>query len=133
MWEEFSIPIPYKGDRRRAEALLLKAANEATAGLRDAAASARARLEAKYFIDLETLEPKVYYNLTDNWVELHVRFLTPIRGVRAIKDELQRRLLDDLEAAGIEIASGTYAIVEFPPLRIDADLASVLERGREKS
>jgi small-conductance mechanosensitive channel len=134
MWEEISVPIPYKGDRRRAEELLLKAANDATAALRDSAASARARLEAKYFIDLETLEPKVYYNLTDNWIELHVRFLTPIRGVRAIKDEMQRRLLDDFEAAGIEIASGTYAIVDFPPLRVDRDavnqFASALAQGR---
>ena len=133
MWEEFSIPIPYKGDRRRAEELLLKAANDATAGLRDAATSARKHLEDKYFIDLETLEPKVYYNLTDNWVELHLRFLTPVRGVRAIKDELQRRLLNDFEAAGIEIASGTYAIVDFPPLRLSPDVASALARGREES
>jgi small-conductance mechanosensitive channel len=136
MWEEISIPIPYKGNRRRAEELLLKAANDATAAFRDTAASARMRLEAKYFIDLETLEPKVYYNLTDNWIELHVRFLTPVRGVRAIKDEMQRRLLDDFEAAGIEIASGTYAIVEFPPLRVDRDavtqFASALERGRSE-
>src|SRR4029079_14752661 len=95
MWEEISIPISYKGNRRRAEELLLNAANDATAASRDSAASARGRLEEKYFIDLETLEPKVYYNLTDNWVELHVRFLTPVRGVRAIKDELQSRRLHD--------------------------------------
>ena len=133
MWEEISIPIPYKGNRRRAEELLLDAANDATASIRDTAAAARTRLEEKYFINLDTLEPKVYYNLTDNWVELHVRFVTPVRGVRAIKDEMQRRLLDDFEAAGIEIASGTYAIVEFPPLRLDRDLASLLPQGREKS
>jgi small-conductance mechanosensitive channel len=131
MWEEISIPISYKGNRRRAEELLLNAANDATAAFRDTAASARGRLEEKYFIDLETLEPKVYYNLTDNWVELHVRFVTPVRGVRAIKDEMQRRLLDDFEAAGIEIASGTYAIVEFPPLRLAPDVASALTHGRE--
>jgi small-conductance mechanosensitive channel len=132
LWEELRIPVPYKGDRQRAEEILLKAARDVTAQIRQESTAARAKLQERYFIDLGDTGPRVYYHLTDNWVELHLRFLAPVRGVRALKDEMQRRLLTDFEAAGIEIASGTYEIVGFPPLRLEGKamdrIADALER-----
>jgi small-conductance mechanosensitive channel len=134
MWEELRIPIGYKADRRRAEAILTAAAHDVTASIRQAAGQARGKLEARYFIDLESLDPKIYYYLTDNWIELHLRFLTPVRGVRAIKDEIQRRVVDEFEAARIDIASGTYDIVGLPPVRLEGGaidrIAAALEQQR---
>jgi hypothetical protein len=57
--------------------------------------------------------------MTDNWLELSVRFLAPDHGTRPIKDAMSREILAGLNDADIEIASGTYAIVEMPPLRVD--------------
>jgi hypothetical protein len=77
-------------------------------------------LESSFTLPEEIqLEPKVYYRLTDNWVELSVRFIVPQRGVRAIKDSMNREILNALEEAKIEIASGTYEIVGLPPIRFD--------------
>ena len=133
MWEELRIPIGYKGDWRKAEEIMVACAREATADIREASEPARRNIEERYFINLGDLEPKVFVRLTDNWVELQLRFLTPVRGVRAVVDQIQRALLDRFAAAHIEIASGTYAIVEFPPLRIDGAavdrMAGALERA----
>lgn len=120
MWDELRIPILYKADRRRAEEILIGCAREATAGICEQGDAARRKLEERYFVDLGELEPRVFVHLTDNWIELQLRFLTPVRGIRSIVDEIQRKLLDRFEAARIEIASGTYAIVELPPVRIEA-------------
>ena len=38
-------------------------------------------MERKYFIDLETLNPQVFCRLTDNWLELSLRFITRPHGV----------------------------------------------------
>ena len=42
----------------------------------------------RYFADSTDLDPRVYWRLTDNWLELAVRFVTPERGVRAVKDAM---------------------------------------------
>ena len=57
--------------------------------------------------------------MTDNWLELTVRFLAPDHGIRPIKDAMSREILAELDKAKIGIASGTYAIVEVPPIRIE--------------
>ena len=63
-------------------------------------------------------EPKVYWRLTDNWLELTVRIITRDHGIRVVKDTMSRDVLRALDAAGIGIASATYEIVGLPPLEI---------------
>ena len=48
-----------------------------------------------------------------------MRFLAPDHGIRRIKDQMSRDILAALDKARIGIASGTYAIVEVPPIRIE--------------
>jgi len=57
----------------------------------------------------------VYWRITDNWLELWLRFLVPHRGVRMIKDRMSRDILTGLDQARISVAS---AIVGLPELRI---------------
>ena len=102
MWEELHLPVAY-AHRDAAEKILLEAARSATAAVLEVAEPARHKLETRYRIDLETLAPIVYYELTSKRLELHVRFLTPVRGVRAIKDEIQRTVVARFDEAGIPI------------------------------
>ena len=77
------------------------------------------RLEEDFGIAVGEIDPRVYWRMTDNWLELTVRFLLPDHGGRRIKDAMSREILDGLYKAKIEIASGTYAIVEVPPLKVE--------------
>lgn len=70
-----------------------------------------------------SLDPAVYWRITDNWLELSLRFLVPHRGVREIKDRMSRDILAGLDAAGIGIASATYDIVGLPPVRVRDEVA----------
>ena len=78
----------------------------------------RHEMERRYFVSLGELEPKVYYRLTDNWLELTVRFITKDRGGRDLKDMMSRDILQAFDEAGIGIASATFEIVGLPPLRL---------------
>ncbi len=71
----------------------------------------------QYHLDLETLEPRVYYRITDNWLELSLRFLSHDRSTRELKDRIARAILQGFDEAGIGIASTTIDIVAFPPVR----------------
>ena len=47
-----------------------------------------------------------------------MRFLAPDHGTRRIKDGISRDLIARLDEANIQIASGTYAIVQLRPIQI---------------
>ena len=75
----------------------------------------------RFFMQPASIEPKVFYRLTDNWLELTVRFLSEDRGVREAKDAISREILREFDAAGIGLASATFDIVGLPPLRMILD------------
>lgn len=120
LWEEIRLPVKYGDDRNRAEQILLEAARRHTAELAKEATAAIKPLREVYYLPEELdVEPSTYYRLTDNWLELSVRFIARERGVRGLKDRMSRDILAALEAAGIGIASGTYEIVGVPPLKVE--------------
>ncbi|MGY1609265.1 mechanosensitive ion channel domain-containing protein [Geodermatophilus sp. SYSU D00700] len=118
LWEELSLPIRYTDDRGRAEQILLDAARRQTVAADDVPAAALAAMQQRYFVREADLEPRVYWRLTDNWLELTVRFLTGVYGVRDVKDTMAREVLAALEEAGIGLASATFEVVGVPPLRL---------------
>ena len=118
IWEEMSIPITYTADRRRAEQILLEAAGRHTVAVSELGEEARREMERRYSVSLGDLGPKVYYRLTDNWLELTVRFIAKEHGVRDLKDAMSRDILQAFHEAGIGIASATLEIVGLPPLRL---------------
>jgi small-conductance mechanosensitive channel len=124
LWDEMHLPIPYNGDRNRAEQILLETIRRHTVKIAEVAEKDLEELRRRYFVDSASLEPKVYFRLTDNWVDMTVRFVAKSRGIRELKDTMSREILDALDAAGIQIASTTYEIVGLPPLRIEGGVPS---------
>jgi small-conductance mechanosensitive channel len=118
IWEEVTIPIAYRDDRQRAEQALLRAAAGQAVDPRQIAPETLRRLQQHYDISLEDFKPRVYWRLTDNWLEMTVRLLVHDRGTREAKDAISRELLAQLDQAGIGIASATMEIVGLPPLQV---------------
>ncbi len=118
VWEEMHIPISYQDDRHRAEQILLETAQQHTIHLEQMSEEALAEMERRYFMHRADIKPHVYLRITDNWVELALRFIAPQYDIRALKDKMSRQILSDLEKAGIGIASGTYDIVGLPPIKV---------------
>jgi small-conductance mechanosensitive channel len=120
IWEEVHVPIPYRANRERAERILLDAAHAAVAETATASAAAREALQERYGVSLEMHTPRVFWRLTDNWLDLAVRFVVPEHGIREIKDRFTRRVLDEFDRAGLEIASTTVEISRIARVRVDA-------------
>lgn len=75
------------------------------------------------------MTPRVYYRITDNWLELTVRFIVTDHSIRNIKDAVSRDILKAFDRAGIGIASATFDIVGFPSLKI---LNSFQEQAKDQ-
>ena len=118
IWEEMVIPITYTANRVKAEEIMLAAAAKHALKASEVSQAELDLMRTRYFISVGDLEPKVYYRITDNWLELTVRFLFNVRGVRDLKDAMSRDILTGFDAAGLGIASATYDIVGFPPVRL---------------
>ena len=81
-------------------------------------------MRKRYFVKDAQFEPKVYWRIMDNWVELTVLFAVSEHGVREIKDRMSREILAGLDAAKIGIASGTYDILGLPAIRVKMEKAA---------
>ena len=118
IWEEMAIPISYKDDRQAAQKIMLNAAEDLTVQITGLAEAVIAEMERRYVMRRADLHPRVYMRLTDNWVELSVRFLALDHSIRDLRDKMSRRILDELEKSHIGIASTTFEVVGIPPLKI---------------
>jgi small-conductance mechanosensitive channel len=119
LWEELTLPIPYAADRAAAERILLQVAERHTEPLGRMSRETSDEMQRRYFLRASDLQPRVYYRLTDNWLELTLRFIAKDHEVRELKDAISRDVLRGLEEAGIELASAGFKIVGLPPLRIE--------------
>ncbi|MGI8553202.1 MAG: mechanosensitive ion channel family protein [Dehalococcoidia bacterium] len=118
IWEEIAIPITYSTDRACAEQILLDCAGGHTVQINEMSREALQVMRERYFLQTDDLTPRVYYRITDNWLELTVRFVVNERGIRDLKDAISRDILTAFDKAGIGIASATYDIVGLPLLRL---------------
>jgi small-conductance mechanosensitive channel len=120
LWEEIHVGVGYNDKYEQAEQILLDVARKHTTPIAKMTGEARRHLKHVYDLDPPNVEPRVFYQMTDNWVQLNLRFIVPDRGIREIKDAMYRDILRGMKEAGIAVASGTYDIVGLPPIRIDS-------------
>jgi small-conductance mechanosensitive channel len=118
IWEELIIPIPYDADRAKAEAILMEVARRQSMSLNELSEAALQQMRRRYVLGPSDVFPAVYYRLTDNWLELTVRFVVPDRGIREVKDAMSRAILEAFEQAHIPLASQTVEVVRLPPLSL---------------
>lgn len=119
IWDEINLPVKYGDDADQVEQLLLESARRHALTSQKIGEEEVKRLEKDFGVAVGDVDPRVYWRMTDNWLELTIRFLLPDHGGRGIKDAMSREILDGLYRSKIEIASGTYAIVEVPPIRVE--------------
>ncbi len=118
IWEEMMIPITYQADRAYVERTLIDAARLHATDPDTMAVGAKEHLQHTFGVEPIELQPRVYWRITDNWMELTVRFIVGTHQIRGAKDAMTRHIIGKLDEAGIGIASATYDIVGMPLLRI---------------
>ncbi len=113
-----AIPITYTADRAKVEQILLDAAHAHALDPDSIAAVAKQDLQARFGVEPIDLDLKVFFRITDNWLELTVRFVLGTHQIWAAKDAMSRQIVTELDRACIGIASATYDIVGFPAIEM---------------
>jgi small-conductance mechanosensitive channel len=123
VFEELALPVPYTADRQRAESILLDVARRHTVEASQMGQEALEEMRRRYFMERPSTEPRVYWRLTDNWLELTVRFVAREHGVRDVKDRMSREILQGLDEAGMGLASTSFEIVGMPAVQVSLNNA----------
>ena len=124
------IPITYQADRSRVEQIMLDAARLHATDPNAMASEAKDDLRTRFGVQTIELDPRVFYRITDNWLELTVRFIVGTHQIRGAKDAMSRHIIAQLDAAGIGIASATYDIVGFPKIEVKSSSATAVLSDR---
>ena len=115
IWDEISVPIAFHQDFAKAEAIMLKAANAQARTAKRLGKEEIRRLEERFGIEAGEIDPRVFWRITEDWMELTVRFLGPDHGIRHIKDQMTREMIAGLEKANIVIAATRQEGVTLEP------------------
>lgn len=115
VWDELTIPVTYESDIDRAQDIVQTVIEEETAGMAEHASEEIGEIRKKYFMSRRETRSRLYTELTDNWVNVHARYITDARKRRETHNAVSERILEEFEAADdVEVASQTIAITRFP-------------------
>lgn len=119
LWDEITIPITYTSNWRRAAEIMLAHGEEYTAHLQADAQAGLVALDRRYpAVDDAPVTPSLYTVMTDNWIEMTLRYVVEAHERRAVLNKLHQELLIHFEEEPeITVASATFEIVGFPPMR----------------
>jgi small-conductance mechanosensitive channel len=115
IWDEVSLPIRFSSNYRRAEACILDAANKHAVTAERIGAKEIKRLEERFGIAVGDIDPRVFWRITENWLELTVRFLGPDHGIRGIKDKMTRDIVAAFARDGVMFGATRQEAVEAEP------------------
>jgi small-conductance mechanosensitive channel len=118
LWEEMRFGLHYEEDLQKAERIALEVARQHTAQTVAEGRDNLERLRRRFPLQAADLEPRTYLRMTDNWVELALRFLVRAWGTRATKDAMTREILARYRAEGITIASASFEVARLPELTV---------------
>jgi len=127
VWDEVTLPFTYDSDWRLAGEIMLSHGQEYVSDLHQDATEKLQDMMVRYPLQQTQVEPTLYLTITDNWIEMSLRYVVRARERRTVKAQLHRELLQHFEREeSIQVASATFEIVGLPALRGE------LKLGRQK-
>jgi len=120
IWDEIMLPLTYDTDWKAAQEMVLRVAEEETKGAINKAETGISKLKDRYYMSQKRfIRPRIFLKMTDNWLEMYLRYITDVEERRGTHDNLNRRILEEIQKSdNIKLASATYDIVGFPEVRI---------------
>jgi len=106
IWDEISLPITYDSDWKKASDIILEIVKKQTENIAVKADKEITKLGEKYYLPKKPVDPVIFLTLTDNWINLNIRYVTDTKERRAIRDTLSKLILSEIEKSKkITIAS----------------------------
>ena len=120
VWDELNVLITYDSNVELAKKMVLDIAQEQ---LSEYAKNSKAKWEEmveRYYIEDATIEPTIAIRLTDNWIELNLRYITDYKKRRVTRNQLyesiERAVMNS--DAKVILASTTLQLLKIPEVDV---------------
>lgn len=111
IWDEIKLPITYASNVHAATDLLKRVGGEYTHEFMTGAEAQIQKMQRIFMVPRFEVEPVVYMKVTDNWVELTLRYLVDPKKRRAASSFIFSEVFRQIrERHDIEIASSTMTL-----------------------
>lgn len=120
VWDELNIFITFDSDTDLAKTIVLNSANELLSSYTEKSHAKWNEMVEHYYIENATLEPTIALGLTDNWIQLNLRYITDYKKRRHTKHELFEHIEKVISKSKgkVKLASTTLQLLPVPPLDI---------------
>ncbi len=120
VWDELNILITYESDVELAKKIVMDSSLELLSDYVEGSKAKWGEMVERYYIENATLEPTIAIKLTDNWIEVNVRYITDYklrRGTRhKLFDAIQK---ETLRTDGrVVLASATLQLLKIPEVDV---------------
>jgi small-conductance mechanosensitive channel len=110
IWDKIWIGLLYGSDFAKISSGIKEIANSFTAQIREQAETAYRKFRKKYYVQDATLEPQVFVSFDSNWVQIDLRYISPVRARSKTRSELSSLILQYLENNKITVASSSMNV-----------------------
>ncbi|WP_424358342.1 mechanosensitive ion channel family protein [Methanocella sp. MCL-LM] len=122
IFEDMSIPITYDSNWKKATEEVLAIVRRETEQVAAMADEQLHAMRRRFYVEKRAVEPAIFLTITDNWINLNIRFPTVARERRITRSRISTAILEMIEASDdIKVASATVEIVGFPPVKMKTD------------
>jgi small-conductance mechanosensitive channel len=120
VWDSITLPIKYGSDIEMAKNIVSKIAHDQLSEYVDYASEHWKNVVKKYLIEDAVIAPSISLTLTDNWINLHLRFIVDYKRRRSSKNVLNEAILEAINNSNgkVSLASATHEIVGLPAIEI---------------
>ena len=129
IWDEIKLPITYASNIKEATELLKRVGGEYTQEFMQDAEPQIEKMQRIFMVPRFEVEPVVFMKVTDNWVELTLRYLVDPKKRRAASSYIFGEIFRQVRGRkDIEIASSTMTLT----IQQDGGLPGKEDAGMQK-
>jgi len=88
LWDELAILITYGSDLELAKKIILEESSKLLSEYTEKSKNEWKGMVERYYIENATLDPTIALKMTDNWIELNLRYITDYKLRRGTKHKL---------------------------------------------
>lgn len=120
VWDEFNLPIRYGSDIELAKNIVISVAQENLSEYVKQSVSDWKGVVDKYYIEDSQVNPTLAITLTDNWIQLNLRYIVDYKKRRNTKHMLNEEIGKRIQQSNgkVVLASATFEIVSIPTVNL---------------
>lgn len=121
VWDELEVLITYESDVELAKKIVQETATELLSEYTERSLAKWKEMVAHYYIEDATITPTVAMTLTDNWINLNLRYITDYKLRRDTKNKLLQSIEKSfLETNGkVTLSSTTLQLLKIPTVEVE--------------